>query len=299
MQLLPEHGVWYGLAFDTVLFGGLTLFFYVTGRTRRALRRKQAPISPQALGRMRARLKRLTRPTWLLVPARQPGFSKLGGDPELPRGLEGPRGAESREFLAQVDLSTLRANGGPDWLPTEGRIYAFFDPDGYGAADVVQILYTDQPPGPATAPSGRRYRERRVAFMEFTSIPSLDWLGMDAAEFGLDYETFQSSIADLADAPPDEEVQHRIGGYPNEIQDECLRLLSEHLARGLPPPVYGVEVPDAIDRASRQWQMLLQIDSDPDLGMNFGDGGRLYVFIREQHARKGDFSKTVALWQTY
>ena len=45
--------------------------------------------------------------------------------------------------------------------------------------------------------------------------------------------------------------------------------------------------------------MLLQIDSDSDLKMNVGDGGRLYVVIREWGARRAEFSRTNSLWQAY
>ena len=99
--------------------------------------------------------------------------------------------------------------------------------------------------------------------------------------------------------PPPDDVQHRIGGYPNEIQTECMWLACEHLARNLPEPQWRAEIPPALERAAKAWRLLLQIDSDPGLKMNFGDGGRLYVFIREQDARRADFSQTVSLWQTY
>ena len=137
-----------------------------------------------------------------------------------------------------------------------------------------------------------------MAFAVHASAPSLDWLDLDASDLGLSEEEFNGLDA-IGDTPPPDHIQHRIAGYPNEIQPERMWLSCEHLTRGLPDPVWGAEVPPAIARAAKEWRLLLQIDSDPALKMNFGDSGRLYVFIRERHARAADFSKTVALWQTH
>jgi uncharacterized protein YwqG len=71
----------------------------------------------------------------------------------------------------------------------------------------------------------------------------------------------------------------------------------EYLARGLQPEYR--DPPPNILRASKTWRLLLQIDSDPALKMNWGDAGRLYVFIRQKHAEAGDFSKTVTLSQSH
>jgi hypothetical protein len=248
-------------------------------------------------------MKRLVRPTLLLIPAQNPGFSKLGGAPELPDGVEWPPGdVGPRSFLGQIDLGIFGPHSGRDWLPETGWLYAFYDPERHGFADVVRILYSTEEPGPQrVAPPGLKtlHPERRVAFMTFTSAPSLEWLNI-FEPLDLDPEDLEKQTSAFADAPPSDDVQHRIGGYPNEIQSECMPVSCERLARGLDPLGPGEEEgSEAILRASKQWRLLMQIDSDPDLKMNFGDGGRLYVFVRERDARRSDFSKTVANWQTH
>lgn len=257
--------------------------------------------------RIKGRMTRLAQPTLLLTPAKKVGFSKLGGDPELPPDLVWPKeDGRPRTFLAQIDLASAQDFDPPKWLPATGRLYAFVDETRYGFADLVRILGTDLPAGPpVTPPTGVRNREdrrlaasfpeRRITFENRTSVPSLDWLGVDLTEADLSEE----ELDELVDAPLDGEIQHRIGGYPSEIQDERMAISCELMRRGLPPEYEGTEITPAIERASKQWRMLLQIDSDPALKMNWGDAGRLYVFIREKDALAGDFSRTVTISQSY
>lgn len=248
------------------------------------------------------RMTRMARPTLLMTPAKQPGFSKLGGEPGLPRGMAWPAGEKaSRAFLAQVDLAEVRAAEGPDWLPADGRLYTFYDDQRPGFADLVQIVHSREPAGenapcPADVSPKLRFPERRVEFLRLRSIPSLDWLGVDVRD--LDDDVDLDELADLPNEAFGDELQHRIGGYPSEIQDEQMALSCERLRRGL-DPYDGEEPTPALLRASKAWRLLLQIDSDPMLKMNWGDGGMLYVFIREHDARAGDFSKTVTLFQCY
>jgi len=306
LEVLKEIGTFVLIMLAIVAV--LTLLGMASGYIHLALdnvrRRKRRQSGQRSTGgsHIRGRMTRMARPTLLMTPTKQPGFSKLGGEPELPPSLAWPAGQKaSRAFLAQVDLAEVRAAEGPDWLPADGRLYAFYDDQRPGFADLVQIVHSREPAGenapwPADVSPKLRFPERRVEFLRLRSIPSLDWLGVDVRD--LDDDVDLDELADLPNEAFGDELQHRIGGYPSEIQDEQMALSCERLRRGLDPHD-GEEPTPAILRASKSWRLLLQVDSDPALKMNWGDGGMLYVFIREQDARAGDFSKTVTLFQCY
>lgn len=295
-------GFAYLLAMILCVVAYLGLGFLVGRLRQRFFPRKSTGKASTEGAKIRGRMTRMARPTLLMTPAKQPGFSKLGGEPELPRDTAWPAGEKaSRAFLAQLDLAEVRAAEGPDWLPADGRLYAFYDDQRLGFADLVQIVHSHEPAGdsappPADVSPKLRFPERRVEFLRLRSIPSLDWLGVDVRE--LDDDVDLDELADLPNAAFGDELQHRIGGYPSEIQEEQMALSCERLRRGL-RQYDGEESTPAMQRASKSWRLLLQIDSDPALKMNWGDGGMLYVFIREQDARAGDFSKTVTLFQCY
>lgn len=279
----------------------LTAAQWLGGVINAPTRRRTANRSSDA-SRLRRLMRGLAQPTLLLVPAAAPGLSKVGGHPELPDGMAWPelRGRPCA-FLGQIDLAAFQPHAPLGWLPHTGLLYVFVDLGGYGFADQLQARFHAGPPGepcPPPAGGGQGFPERRVAFERYISLPSLDWLGVDLTEADLS-ESELDELSELPNEPFGGEIQHRIGGYPSEIQDDQMAVACELMRRALPPAHEGTEITPAIRRASRAWRLLLQVDSDPALKMNWGDGGRLYIFIREQDAKACDFSRTITLSQSH
>jgi hypothetical protein len=291
--------VWHGLGAFALLFLAFVLAIYRWER-RRADEWNRRPTEPGSAARAMALVREHIATTLLLTPGQESAFSKLGGRPELPKDLSWPSAYEGvRTFVGQFDLAEIPLGTGPDWLTRQGRIYVFYDPDKNGLADLVSVLHSHATPGsPAPPPTTpwAEFRERRVDFAQRTSAPSLEWLGIDFMTLDREPEEFSEEREHAMTAPPPDSCQHRIGGYPNEIQFECLRRECERIARGLRS---DAPVDEEFETASMQWRLLLQVDSDETLGMEWHDGGRLYVFIREPDARAADFSKTVTILQSY
>jgi uncharacterized protein YwqG len=98
----------------------------------------------------------------------------------------------------------------------------------------------------------------------------IESLELDAAESDVYGEIF-------AQVCPTEETIHRMGGYPNLVQYGDLERTG---------------APDAAD-----WKLLLQLDSDRDVGLLWGDAGRLFFMIREKDLKSLSFEKAWMDWQ--
>lgn len=245
----------------------------------------------------------LARPTLLLLPTDEPVFSKLGGAPDLDDRAAWPTSTvihrfprrevtTSMGFVAQLDLGEVRAAGGPDWLPDHGRLYLFAEP-WMGAALHVAAADDARPRVPVPdLPKGFPLAERRVSMTPATSYPDLEWLVDDLSALDIDGE----ALAYLAEFPTAHmpSPEHRVGGHASAIQGPNMEFECEQMLATLE----GRE-PVASRPSGADWRLLLQVDTDPDLGTKWGDGGRLYYWIREADARAGDFCRIQMVGQSY
>ncbi|WP_304187036.1 DUF1963 domain-containing protein [Phenylobacterium aquaticum] len=272
-----------GLFAAGVVWGVL---FESSDRRRIAERRRASGAEIETL---RRRKESMTESALRLVATNAPVFSKIGGLPETPPGLIWPVGpAGPLDFLLQVDLAAARAAGGPAWLPPAGSLYLFGDEQAGFAENAWGIF---EPPGPRASlsppPGVDPYAERRVAFEQRTVQPDFYWLGEDFRRWPREF---------WAPGPPRDPASHQIGGYPDQIQTANIPLICEQAARNF-AGVQRASVKQA--EPSQSWRLLAQIDSDDDLGMNWGDTGTVYVMVRTAQALAGDFSEVVVITQTY
>lgn len=227
-----------------------------------------------------------------LVPSDDPR-SRLGGIPDM--AGRWPR-YEDRALccVAQLDLPQVRAAGRPAWLPDRGRLLFFYelehgswgiDPGDAGSAVVIHEV---GPPVAATEPDDlsddAKFPAYPVAFVRAVSFPTeerlgVDWKSLNAASA----EALEQALADMEPPPP----THQIGGYPSPIQNDSMEVACQAIAERL-----GDRGGSAAD-----WRLLLQLDTDDEAGMMWGDVGSLYFWVREQDARAGDFSRAWTILQ--
>ena len=230
--------------------------------------------------------------------------SHLGGLPGLPPGAVWPHRRERpMTFLAQIDLAEMSQCDDDHLLPAAGLLQIFADLTGDTAWDDAihgpGVLVTLQPPKAgelaATAPpaGAETFPQRPVLPSVDLSLPPLDspfyhdltdleLTGDDPANPSEEFAAFIEFLNEFH--PPlseDDRPRHRLLGYADPLQDDPWR----HCATtepGMPPT---------------QWQLLIQIDSEPDAPL--GDNGLIYVFVPRDALAAGDFSRAHGVWQMY
>jgi len=242
---------------------------------------------PPASPRATASLEGLARPSVRLygqpgIPARL-GGTKLGGRPDLPLDMAWPTiEGTPQAFVAQVDLAevmdALRTMH-PEIEARSGLLTFFCD-------SAFRIRGEDRselgcevlgiPPGTAIGPRDfpdalpQEWRHLELplgAEAELMNVPVDAW---EVEQSGVDHQQIWA-WGERNGYPEDR--RHRMFGYPEPVQNE-----------------------------PRQWSdeiLLLQVDADPDAGMDWGDVGRVFYLIRRDDLGASVFSRVQLVFQCH
>jgi hypothetical protein len=103
---------------------------------------------------------------------------------------------------------------------------------------------------------------------------------------------------------PSGDMVHQVGGTAFSIQEpveaECVKFVEHGPRRNerqRDPEGYGPRK-EQLTRAG-EWQLVLQIDSDIQIGMEWGDVGRLYLCARKHDLAASRFDRCWMIMQCY
>lgn len=216
------------------------------------------------------------------------GVSRFGGIPDLPKSIEYPS-FEGRPltFLAQLNLEELSSFDTNKLLPSAGILFFFYDAEKQpwwmeGDKRAWKVIHFNGDTSElmrhevnTIVPEEYCFKSRQVKPKLEYHLPSWENDAFDMIDFKTDddEETYMDLVSDIQQLDAKEENErepvHKIFSYPDEIQgkvsDNWL-LDYEKIHRNYP-------------KSDNEWILLLQVDTDDELEMMWGDGGTLYFGI--------------------
>lgn len=252
----------------------------------------------------------LASPALRVVDVDGPTLSYLGGSPLLPPGVEWPVWNGKRlTFLARLSMAEMATVRAIPWLQNSGALLFFYDTDSQpwgfdpvhrGGAAVLAV-----PDAPLLGPEedvtigeGRLPRQ----FVGFTPIMSLpSWERPEVQELELSEEELEL-LDELTSRPFGGAPKHQVGGHPTPIQGDQMEVECQLASHGIPvgdPSGYLGPAAEELKLGAAEWRLLLQLDSDDQLDLMWGDGGKIYFWVPEAAARRGDFTATWLILQCY
>jgi uncharacterized protein YwqG len=264
----------------------------------------QAALKAAGLARVIKDIDYIARPSIRLyaTPVDEPtlkvGVSKLGGLPDLPPGTKWPEcNGLPQSFIAQIHLDDIRSYDSENVLPHNGTLWFFYDaqqqtfgdnPSNLGCWQVIFVNDDSTPlqrtSAPTQLPASSQFKACSLRFaseMTLTQHPELDVPNFDwTDEEQQKYENLLSTFPDSADRAA---IHHRLLGNPDAIQDD-MRQECQLASHGI--SVTDIDYSDPriaeLSKGDKDWQLLLQIDSDEHAGMRWGNSGMIYYWMKQE-----------------
>ena len=237
------------------------------------------------------------------------GTSRIGGVPDVMPDFKWPeRNEVPQSFIAQVNLEEVHPYDTNAVLPSRGMLWFFYDAkqETYGADPTDRggwsVMYRKDYSGlqrmaaPQKLPAESQFKACSVSFANEVTlsqspkldVPDFDWTDDEVKK----YETLLSTFPTPEDHGA---VHHQLLGNPQTIQDD-MRLECQLASHG----VTDINDPRAkeLSKGAKEWQLLLQIDTDEDIGMRWGDAGMIYYWLRASDLQKCDFDDSWLVLQS-
>jgi uncharacterized protein YwqG len=240
------------------------------------------------------------------APDRHGSRSRIGGDPDVPSDFTWPMYRDvPQSFVAQIDLAEVHSLP-PGVLPESGLLSFFYDSDqsvwGFDPAEVgaSRVAYF----GDHIALHSRASPVEHPNYVGFDQRwlrPKLDisfcpWESFDLETLGLSRDEL-FAYADVLSTDPS--PIHRMLGHPSPVQGdmqlEC-QLVSSGLYCGNSSG-YEDHRAASLRAGASDWRLLLQIDTDDDANMMWGDCGMLYWWMRDDDIRHGRWGRAHLILQ--
>lgn len=206
---------------------------------------------------------------------------------------------KSLSFIAQINLTEVSQFDKDNLLPNSGMLYFFYSAE----QEVWGIDYKDKNKFKVIYWNGNLSELQRIDFPK--DLPEYSCFKPCSVEIKseISLPSYGHEIYDdFADGEDDifwEEVYNdgnlnKLLGYSDNIQEE-MELECELVTNGLycgDPSGYNDPRAKKLEPNAKKWRLLLQIDSNEENGMMWGDVGRLYFWIKRDDLLNKDFDKS-------
>lgn len=237
------------------------------------------------------------------------GNSRFGGNPDLPLEMDWPHNEDSGDplnFIAQLNMEDFKTLDIGNKLPSQGILYFFYDLEaflwGFDKKDMLGSLvyYYDGPlenlvnsPCPdkiqAFNPSG-------LKFSQVLDLPEYSSQLIQTQVSDEDYERYLDLVDDL-----ELYADHKLLGHSNNIQNgmelQC-ELVRNGIYCGSSEAYQDPRLPE-LAPGRFDWNLLFQISSNEATGMEFGNEGSLYFWIRNEDLEVRRFDRSWQILQSY
>ena len=235
------------------------------------------------------------------------GFTKIGGPPDVPAEFEWPVwNGKSLSFLIQLKFSEINSKNELPDMPTSGLMYVFYEQEkstwGHEPTDKGswKILFFPE----TEKLKSRRYpKDIKVRYKVCNLVPQIINTFPDIGDERIEglkmndkqdewYYDYQQSVYNKLPF-------HQIGGYPYALQGADMDLDCEIVSNGFckDSTEYAEARAKIIEDNKSDWTLLLQIDSDENYGMMWGDSGMLYFWIKKQDLKVQNFENVWMILQ--